>query len=231
MIVGSGLLARSFSPSIKQRDEVCIYAAGVSNSSCTEICEFEREKSRLVAALHVAKDVDAFVYFGTCSVYDGGMLHTPYVQHKLAMEKLVMAHPRSLILRLPQVAGDTPNPHTLLNFLYNRIARSEQFSLWRNAYRNIIDVDDVSVLAEYLIADPTMRRRIFNLANTRSYNMLEIIRGMEEVIGKQAIYDIQDCGYHYEIDVSEILSALDQTSIHFDSNYLIRVLRKYYDQS
>ena len=95
--------------------------------------------------------VDVFVYFGTCSVADPEVRHTAYVQHKLAMEQMVSAHSRNLILRLPQVAGKTPNPHTLLNFLYGRIARSESFNLWSKARRNIIDVADVTAIAEQLI--------------------------------------------------------------------------------
>jgi len=151
MLIGSGLLAHAFSRAFLRREDVCIYAAGVSNSSCTDIHEFARERQRLGDALRQAMHVDVFVYFGTCSVADPEVRHTAYVQHKLAMEQMVSAHSRNLILRLPQVAGKTPNPHTLLNFLYGRIARSESFNLWSKARRNIIDVADVTAIAEQLI--------------------------------------------------------------------------------
>jgi nucleoside-diphosphate-sugar epimerase len=107
MIIGSGLIANSFFHAFAKHDEICIYAAGVSNSNCTNAQEFERERKRVVQALQQTMHVDAFVYFGTCSVYDPEALNTPYVQHKLAMEKLVQSHPRTLILRLPQVVGET----------------------------------------------------------------------------------------------------------------------------
>ena len=68
MIIGSGLLAHAFSSAFLQRKDVCIYAAGVSNSSCTDAREFAREHQRLEQALRQAIHVDAFVYFGTCSV-------------------------------------------------------------------------------------------------------------------------------------------------------------------
>lgn len=231
MIIGSGLLARAFSAPFQQRDDVCVYAAGVSNSSCTDVREFERERSRLIAALRTAADVRTFVYFGTCSVGDPDVQHAPYVQHKLMMEQLVAQHPHYLILRLPQLAGHTPNPHTLLNFLYACIARSEAFSVWSKAYRNIIDVEDVVTLACQLIDNPMMRGRTFNLANPRSYAMLDIVTEMEKIVGKPAIYDIQARGYHYEIDVTEMLPALAKTNIRFDNRYLNRVLRKYYERS
>lgn len=230
MIIGSGLLARAFTEKFLHRSDVCIYAAGVSNSGCTNSFEFIRERERLVVALQSTTMVDAFVYFGTCSVADSEVQHTQYVQHKLAMEQLVTQHPRHMILRLPQVAGHTPNPHTLLNFLYARIARSEAFKVWRNACRNIIDVDDVATLAGLLIDDKVMRRCILNLANPCSYLMPEIVSEMEQVVGKRAIYDLVEQGRHYAIDVTAIHPVLALSTIRFDEHYLNQVLSKYYEK-
>jgi nucleoside-diphosphate-sugar epimerase len=229
MIIGSGLLARAFAQ-YRQHSDVCIYAAGVSNSSSTDSCEFARDRARLVAALQSVNDVSAFVYFGTCSVADPVSWHTPYVQHKLAMEQLVAEHPHHLILRLPQVAGHTPNPHTLLNFLYARIVRSEVFSVWCNAYRNIIDIDDVATLANLLIENLTMRHCTLNIANPCSYSMPEIVNEMERVVGKKAIFNMVESGVYYEIEVTTMLPVLAKTQIIFDEHYLNRVLRKYYEK-
>ena len=228
MIIGSGLLAQAFAPAFLQREDVCIYAAGVSNSGCTNAHEFARERQRLADALQQAKHADAFVYFGTCSVADQEAQNTPYVQHKLAMEQLASTHPRHLILRLPQVVGKTPNPHTLMNFLYACIARSEAFSLWKNAKRNIIDIDDVASIASQLIADKTARNITLNIANPISYPMADIVSAMESVVGKRAIYDIVDRGSGYAIDISAILPTLDKTAVKFGSDYLVRVIGKYY---
>lgn len=230
MIIGSGLLAKAFSLQFDLRSDVCIYAAGVSNSHGMDLSEFDRERLRLTAALQTANDVGAFVYFGTCSVADPEAQDTHYVQHKLAMEQLVAQHPQYLILRLPQVAGHTPNPHILLNYLYARIARSEAFSVWRNAYRNIIDVDDITTLGGILIEDIEMRNCTLNLANTDSYSMPEIVSTMEQVVGKQAIFDVVERGSHYAIDVAAMLPILAQTHIRFNQHYLKRVLNKYYEK-
>lgn len=228
MIIGSGLLARAFAERYSQRDDVCIYAAGVSNSSCTDISEFMRERKRLVDALQTFSDINVFVYFGTCSATDAELQNTQYVQHKLAMEHLVAQHPRHIIFRLPQLAGHTPNPHTLLNYLYARIARSEAFSVWSNAYRNIIDVEDATALAAILIDSETKRQCKINLANPDSYSVLDIITTMEQVVGKRAIYDTVSRGNHYAIDVTTILPIINQAKISFDKNYLLRVINKYY---
>ena len=228
MIIGSGLLARAFHDEFFQREGVCIYAAGVSNSGCADLDEFARERQRLTETLKQTERTNTFVYFGTCSVVDPEMQTSPYVQHKLAMEQLVLMHPGNLILRLPQVAGRTPNPHTLLNFLYARISRSEKFNLWSKAKRNIIDVDDVVRIATHLIADRTIRNRPLNIANSVSYSMLEIVRAMERTLDKSAIYDVADRGTEYSIDINPISAILDKHDIGFGCEYLARTIDKYY---
>jgi len=228
MLIGSGLLAQAFAPAFSHREDVCIYAAGVSNSGCTDVHEFARERQRLADALQQAKHVDVFVYFGTCSVTDPEAQNTPYVLHKLAMEQLVSAHPRHLILRLPQVVGKTPNPHTLMNFLYARIVRSEAFSLWRNAKRNIIDIDDMVSIASQLIEDKIARNITLNIANPASYPVTDIVSAMEIIVGKRAVYDIVDRGSECPIDISAILPTLDKAAVKFGNDYLIRVIDKYY---
>lgn len=228
MIVGSGLLATSFSPAYASSPEVIIYAAGVSNSSCTDPREFERERARVTASLEANRDVKTFVYFSTCSITDPELANKPYVVHKDAMEQLVKAHAGYLILRLPQLAGRSVNPHTLLNYLYARISRSERFSIWGNAARNIIDVDDVVRIARYLIDESKIRCDTVNIANTHNYPIKHIVSMMERVCDKKAIYDAVERGASYPIDVQKIVPILPEADVEFCSSYLSNVLRKYY---
>jgi nucleoside-diphosphate-sugar epimerase len=231
MIIGSGLLAHAFAPLFTQRTDVLIYAAGVSNSACLDVREFARERHRLTDALKNFQSCEIFVYFGTCSVMDPEAFRTPYVQHKLAMENLVATHPRYLILRLPQVAGKTPNPHTLLNFLYARVARSEEFSLWRHAKRNIIDVVDVVAITQCLLEDVTARNSTINVANPINYSMMYIVSAMEKVVGKRAIYNILDRGSDYAIETGKIQSLVDKTNVKFGDGYIQRVIGNYYENA
>lgn len=230
MIIGSGLLAHAFAAAYSQRKDVCIYAAGVSDSGCTSASEFARERQRLADALRQAGQADVFVYFGTCSVADPEAVNTPYVQHKLAMEQMVRMHPHYLILRLPQVAGKTPNPHTLLNYLYARISRSEAFSLWGEARRNIIDVEDVVAIAKQLIANNAARNATINIANVGNYPVAEIVRAMEHVVGKRAVFDVVERGSEYPIDTAAMLPVLGKAGVKFGSDYLERVIARYYEK-
>ena len=64
MIIGSGLLARAFGPRFTNSVTNCVYAAGVSNSRCSDQREFDREHDRLVKAMAHYKSADLFLNFG-----------------------------------------------------------------------------------------------------------------------------------------------------------------------
>jgi nucleoside-diphosphate-sugar epimerase len=228
MIVGSGMIARGFAPHQGALAGLCVYAAGVSNSACTDAREFGRERQRVLAAMADRPARELFVYFSTCSIGDPAAQASDYVRHKLAMEQIVAQRARHLILRLPQLAGATPNPHTLLNYLYARIVRSERFEVWRGASRNIIDVDDVVRVALDLIAHESASGETINIANTTSSSALEIVAAMEAATGHAAIFDIIERGAGYAIDTSRIQSSLRRLPLSFSDDYLRRTISKYY---
>ncbi|MBS0570191.1 MAG: NAD-dependent epimerase/dehydratase family protein [Proteobacteria bacterium] len=228
MIIGSGLLARSFAPYAGDLSNVCIYAAGVSNSSCTDQREFFREYERLTTALQGVEPGTLFVYLSTCSIGDPEANSMPYVRHKLAMEEVARRHQQHLVLRLPQLAGSTPNPHTLLNYLYARIARSERFQVWGGAKRNIIDVDDVVLIARALLLNEHATGETVNVASPQCHTMFEIIKAMELVLGTPALFDTVARGNAYTIDTRRIANAVKHSGVCFPDTYLQRVIRKYY---
>ncbi len=194
---------------------VTFYAAGVSNSEAIDVRDFERERHRLTQSFDSQR---LLVYFSTCSDSD-----TPYVGHKRAMEDLIQEQPKWLILRLPIVAGNTANPHTLLNYLYSRISRSERFILHAKARRNVIDVGDVVSIAEWLINDGACNE-VINVASPTDYPLSQIVGEFEYVTGKQAVIDMTTHGTGAEIDVSRLAGA----PVDFGRNYLRRTLTRYY---
>jgi nucleoside-diphosphate-sugar epimerase len=227
MIIGSGMLARAFAPLFADSTESCIYAAGVSNSNCSDQREFDRERDRLMKAMEQHRLVGLFLYFGTCSA--NGSLDSPYVQHKVKMEKIVAEHPQYLILRLPQAAGKTENPHTLLNYIFSRIIRSERFQIWKNARRNIIDVDDIVRIAVGLALEEGVRRECINVANFSDYSMGDVVAKIEKVVGKKSIFDSLDKGSTYPIDTQRINRIARRCGVDFGPDYLEFVIRKYYE--
>jgi nucleoside-diphosphate-sugar epimerase len=209
-------------------NQFCVFAAGVSNSGCTDSTEFSRDRARLTRALSDHMSSDRFLYFSTCSVDDPLARGSMYVQHKLELETLVREHPRYLVFRLPQVAGRTANPHTLLNYLYARITRSEKFSLWVGSRRNFLDVDDIARIVAHLVMVEQAVCETINVANTESVSVIDVVRTFEEITGKTAVYHAEDLGSRYDIDCSRIAMPIERCGIELGGDYLFRTLDKYY---
>lgn len=227
-IIGSGLVANAFKRKVISSSKLCIFASGVSNSLCSDPEEFQRERVLLIDTLRLQGKADYFLYFSTCSINEPASQHSPYIQHKVAMESLVSQHPNFLIARLPQVAGNTSNPHTLLNFLYRKISRNEKFMVWKNATRNIIDIDDVVAIVYDLITKNQLTSATVNVANPHSCSIMALVTLFEKIIGKSAFIEMTDEGVPYKIDVSQINSSITELGLLFDDEYVMRVLQKYY---
>jgi nucleoside-diphosphate-sugar epimerase len=228
LIIGSGLLARAFFEKYSASTDICIYASGVANSACKDQHEFFRERQMLADAIECWSMAQVFLYFSTCSIYDKATANSDYIRHKKAMEALVSQHPNFVIARLPNVAGVTNNPHTLLNYFSAKILGSAKLSVWKNATRNIIDMDDVVSIVAKVIEKPDLRRLIINIANARSASVMEIVHTMEVILNKQANVEALEQGGEFDIDVTLMMSLCAELGLVFDDHYLERVLRKYY---
>lgn len=225
MVIGGGLLAKAFLVKYAENSDIVVFASGVANSRERDRAEFEREQELLLTALATKKRL---IYFSTCSVYDPQLTNSPYVQHKLRMEKLVTELRSNIVFRLPQVVGRTPNINTLTNYIYQKIKSGERFEVWKNAQRNIIDVEHVALIASEIMASDASIPSTINIAAARSISMAAIVDIFERITEKKANCSLIECGGSYEIDTSlceEIAKSID---IHFDEEYPETVLQKYY---
>ena len=213
MITGRGMIARA----LHSANGVNLYAAGVSNPTCVDPSEFNRDRDRLAKAL---ERPEMMVYFSSCAV--AGQ-ETPYRKHKLHLEHMVRERGNYLICRLPTVAGTTPNPHTLLNYLYVRIARGEKVDVWMKARRNVIDILDVSAIVRWLIRGGAQDETI-NIASPVDYAVPDIVKTMEQVLHLKAVIGEVQGGDSYTIDTSRIKDA----PVARTGSYLEDVMWKYY---
>lgn len=229
MIVGSGLVARAFVRCAERLRRHCIYAAGVSNSGCIVQSEYARDKARLRATLATLSSDIAPVYVSTCSILDPASGSSMYVAHKRAMEDLVLAaRDDSVVVRFPQLAGDSPNPHTLLNYLFARIIRSERFDLWAMASRNIIDADHAADITTAWLDSGADIGRVVSVANPVNYSMAEIVAALEAVSGRSAIFDTVQRGSSYAIDVAPVAPLIRAAGVLFGPDYLVTTVAKYF---
>ncbi|MBT2745048.1 MULTISPECIES: NAD-dependent epimerase/dehydratase family protein [unclassified Lysobacter] len=225
MIVGNGLIAKAFQARSENDRATTIFASGVSNSSETSEQSFARERQLLLETLRAAQG--KFVYFSTCSLTDADRKTTPYVVHKTEMEALVLAYGDALVLRLPQVVGYTPNPHTLTNFLASRIASGERFTLWTKAIRSLIDVDDIASIATAMI-DSGFTGRVTDIAAPGALTMMELVETMERLLARKGNYDLVERGGGNVPDAALTMQFAQKLGIDLLDRYPERVLRKYY---
>ena len=223
MIVGHGMLARAFAREFGDDSAHVVFASGVSNSNERRPEAFAREEALLRSA--IAGNKGTIVYFGTCSVLDTERRDTPYVRHKLAMEALAQASDRAVVLRLPQVVGRTDNPHTLMNYLHERIRSGERFEVWQDAWRNVIDVDDVAAIGGAFIRDPACRHRVVNIASPQPVKVTELVEILARVLGREARFARLPRGDRYDIDVAEAMAVAERIGVRFGSDYVDRLVR------
>jgi nucleoside-diphosphate-sugar epimerase len=227
MVIGTGLVAKAFD-AYKTDNRFLVFASGVSDSTNTDKNAFDREKQLLMKNLKEHEE-KIFAYFSTCSIYDTVLSKTPYVLHKLEMEKLISdLHKRYYIFRISNLAGHSANPHTVLNFFVQHILSGTSFFLWNNASRNIIDVDDAFSVCNYILKKNSSYNKVINIANTVNYDVKIIVQEIENFFQKKGNYTLVENSSHPEIDVSAIQSIISALNIKFDSNYLKAIINKYY---
>ena len=226
MIIGGGLMARAFA-TYKELDDVVVLAAGVANSRETRTESFDRE-TRLVKKTIDTIGSKLLIYFSTCSMYDPDTAGTPYVCHKLGIEKMVRERvPNYLLFRFPQVVGNTTNVTTLVSFLYNSIVTQQPIDVWDNARRYIIDADDAVRIVSYVVDNRVFKNRTVNVA-LRPCLVADLVDTLEEITGKMAVCTHSERGSYYAIDTTDIMPILKELKIEFGPDYLSRVLSKYY---
>ena len=134
MIVGLGDIGKV----IRNREGALFFCSGVSNSSCDDPKEFNREKTLL---LEQPKDLCIF-YFGTISMFTQS---TPYTRHKAKMELLIKSNWNNYnIIRLGNITWGK-NPNTFINFIKSKKKAGEPYEI-RDEYRYVIDRDQLRLL-------------------------------------------------------------------------------------
>ncbi|HEX5025944.1 MAG TPA: NAD-dependent epimerase/dehydratase family protein [Agriterribacter sp.] len=227
MVIGNGLVARAFD-AYRENNRYVIFASGVSDSTNLNAELFNRERELLMQTLE-QNEGKVFVYFSTCSVYDNGLKETAYVKHKLMVEKIIAEnHKHYFIFRVSNLAGHSTNTHTVLNFFVQHILSGDFFYLWKNAHRNIIDIDDAFAICNHTIMEDYLANKIINVANPVNYSVLDIVAAIERFTGKKGNYAVVEKYSLPEIDVSVAKDVIDKLNITFDENYLTSVINKYF---
>lgn len=228
MVIGTGLLAKAFEK-YADNNEILIFASGVSNSTEKDPNAFLREEVLLRQILK-NNPKSLFIYFSTCSIYDETVNSSAYVQHKLKMENIVTDNTSNyLIFRLTNIVGYGGNENTIFNFLVNSIKNNKLITVWKQATRNILGIEDLLKIASRLI-DTKDTSQIINIGNIQSFGIAQIIEAIEGFLGIKAKTVLLDKGKPVNIDISKIENIVHDIIKCNSSNYIEHLLSKYYNK-
>ena len=183
MIIGNGLIATTINNSFLDHINLCIFAAGVSNSSETNESEFQREFDLLKKTL-AYNSKKKFIYFSTVSI-DVKKTSTPYTIHKLNMEKYIEENTTNyLILRLPNVVGNSTNPNQLVNYFYNSLINNIPVTITKNYIRHLLDVEDIPSIIKFLLIKHSNINNVV-VAFPNGINIDNLLHLIEEINGNK----------------------------------------------
>lgn len=225
MILGRGLIATAFKEYEKDNN-VIIFASGVSNSKEVNNLLFLKEEELLKKTILDNKN-KVIVYFSSCDINNYKM-NIKYYQHKHNMEQLIEKYcEKYYIFRLPQVVGKTNNLNTFFNFLLSKIYLEEEFLVYENASRNIIDIDTVVNLVTYIIKNKIFLNSITNIAYPLSFKVQDIVENMVQYLNKRGNFTKMEHINVCDIDVSSIIDIYKILKIEIDDNYPKKLIEKY----
>jgi len=148
MVIGNGLISKSFKEYSDEDNSILIFASGVSNSQEIDNNNFLRERKLLTETIKKNPDKQ-IIYFSTILI---DFKSNPYYTHKKEMEVLIKNLSNNyLIFRVPQLIGELGNNNNLINYLVRKISNNKEFNIYKGSKRSIIDIKDVVNLVNYCI--------------------------------------------------------------------------------
>lgn len=222
MIIGNGLLAKTFSK-YSNSEDIIIFASGVSDSNETTGENFNRERELLLDTIK-SNPNKLIVYFSSCDVIYSDIIEKPYYEHKLEMENIIKKVSKYYIFRLPQIVGKSSNKKSLINYFIDCIQQDKEIVVFKKAYKNIIAIQEVFKMINYILEKRIMTNQTINVINDYYYSVLEVVNILERLIGKKAFISFNSTGFKPSYYKSEITGL----NIDFSKNYLENALKLNY---
>lgn len=223
-VIGNGLIGTEIKKNI-QKDNLFFFTSGVSNSNEERDTEFLREKNLFYENTKNLDSTFKVIYFSTYSIFDNSLTNSTYKKHKLEMEKIVQELDNHLIIRLPNVIGSGGNPNTMINFFKNSIMTDQQITILKNAYRNVLDIDDIVCFIKHIDFDFP---KVINLLHPVSYKVIDILECIETKMKKKVTTKKIEGGENYFSQPDDfVLDILKKCDLDLTKNYLDNLLNKY----
>jgi len=202
-VIGKGMIAQAMQD---MPYDAIIFAAGESNSMCQSTAAFAKEKRLIKQTLNHK----LFVYFSTITTHQTHK--TPYILHKINMEKLISKH-KHLILKLPNIVGPNQSDFQLIPSLIKQI-KTGKITIQKGAVRDIIDAEDLRTIVDKFINEN--KQGTHNVLTGRYISVKHIVTHISNILNiKPEIQYIPKQEY-----------PLLKSKKRYDKNYHLKILRK-----
>ena len=130
MIIGNGSIASI----LKDRDDLVFFASGVSNSSCVNEKEYEREFN----LLKTVSEYNHIVYFSNLGIY---YKQDRYTQHKRNIEEYIRNNYKNYTIVRIEVCEWATTPNTILNFFKKQLSQGIEPTI-QDTTRYVLSLDE-----------------------------------------------------------------------------------------
>jgi hypothetical protein len=130
MIIGNGNIAKT----LIDNDDLIFFASGVSDSSCVDFNEFNREY-KLLMEIDKSKHV---VYFSNLGIY---YKNDPYTTHKINMENTIRNNFEYYTIVRIEVCEWVKNHTTILNVFKQKLLNTEKIEI-QDTFRYVLNKED-----------------------------------------------------------------------------------------
>lgn len=236
-VLGSGLLAQKIIASSGNSSNALIFARGVSDSSCRDLLQYERECLHLFEAIiDCQKTGRRLVYFSSAGAIYGDsdeikceksplFPKTPYGRHKLLCESVIVnSGINFLILRLPNIIGHGGNPNQLIPFLVSSVYNGK-VRLQKNATRDLIGIDDTVRILDALL-NTVRENLIVNVASGHSVSVIDIMKEIQYTLKKSVEIEYVEGGQQQRFAIGRLQKLLPSL-VHFEPDYYKSLISEY----
>lgn len=226
MIVGNGLIANSFLNSGFDHSEMVVFASGVSNSTCGDVNEYEKELSLIKSTISSNAD-KVFLYFSTTSLLTGK--ESSYVNFKFGVENYIKENcEKYLILRLPNIVGNSGNKHQLVPYFFDKLLSNSGLTVNPDLERYLIDVEDLPKIVTLLQGSIT-KKEIVNIYFDNSVTIIDIVTYLEKLTGIE--YPKLNFKYRHEnfLRKNSFFIELTKDKLHLFNTDPYKIIKKYYE--
>lgn len=159
MIIGNGNIAKV----LKDRDDLIFFASGVSDSSCKDKNEYDRE-------FNLLKQQDKnihLVYFSNLGIY---YKNDMYTNHKIKIEDFIRNNFTSYTIVRIEVCEWVNNKTTILNVFKKKLKNNESINIM-NTFRYVLSLEEFLYWIDLIIVG---RRNEMNILG-RKLKISEIV--------------------------------------------------------